>query len=431
VTNRPLRIVQVSATERGGGAEAVALGLHEGFRRRGHDATLLVGRGTGTGPGVRSFPRDLLTSALHALAGGVRVLERAGGLETYRYPAAARALRALPDADVIHLHNLHGGYFDLRLLGTLSRRVPVVLTLHDAWLLSGHCAHSLGCERWRTGCGACPDLGIYPAIRRDATAQNWQRKKQIFTRSRLHVATPSGWLAQRVRESMLGTATAELRVIPNGVDIAIFSPGDRADARRALGLPVTGPIVLAVGSAARENPFKDPATAEAAVVEAGTVLDRDIVFVRVAGDAHTARMGRTLIMDHPYQQDAERLALYYRAADVYVHAARADTFPTAVLEAMACGTPVVATDVGGIAEQLRSGPSDEAHDVHGGAGILTGPAAATEMAQAIATLLSDDALRAHLGRNAACIARRDYDREAQCAAYLDWYRSLAPDTIAP
>src|SRR5207249_2562667 len=117
------------------------------------------------------------------------------GREDFRFPGTRELLSLTPEPpDVFHAHNLHGGYFDLRLLPALSRRSPFVLTLHDAWLLSGHCAHSLDCERWLGGCGACPDLSLYPAVKRDATAQNWQQKRRIYADARLHVATPSRWL---------------------------------------------------------------------------------------------------------------------------------------------------------------------------------------------------------------------------------------------
>src|SRR4029079_4578923 len=85
------------------------------------------------------------------------------GLEDFDYPNSVELLRFLPQKpDLLHCHNLHGNYFDLRALAGLSRQIPTVLTLHDAWLLSGHCAHSFECERWTIGCGECPDLTIYP-----------------------------------------------------------------------------------------------------------------------------------------------------------------------------------------------------------------------------------------------------------------------------
>ena len=95
-------------------------------------------------------------------------------------------LDALPaPPDIIECHNLHGGYFDLRALPWLSRQAATVLVLHDAWLLSGHCAHSFDCDKWQTGCGACPDLSIEPALRRDGTAHNWTVKQGVYAQSRV------------------------------------------------------------------------------------------------------------------------------------------------------------------------------------------------------------------------------------------------------
>jgi len=247
---RPLRILQVSTLDRGGGAEQVAWNLHQAYRARGHDAWLAVGfkqssddrvltigqpslppigqsslppigrpplppMGRSSLPpigrsslppmGRSSLPRrgswawwcqglsnhlqpwdgrlrgvGRVRHYLRDLADGWEGLGRRVGLEDFRHPAS-RALLSLPPErpDIVQAHNLHGRYFDLRYLAPLSRQVPVVLTLHDAWLLSGNCAHSFACDRWLNGCGQCPDIGIYPGLPRDATAWNWRRKRAI------------------------------------------------------------------------------------------------------------------------------------------------------------------------------------------------------------------------------------------------------------
>jgi hypothetical protein len=81
-----------------------------------------------------------------------------------------RRVRADPP-DVIHAHNLRGGYFDLRALPELSRVAPLVLTMHDMWLITSHVAHSFECERWRTGCGECPISA--PTSHSRATEYKW------------------------------------------------------------------------------------------------------------------------------------------------------------------------------------------------------------------------------------------------------------------
>jgi glycosyltransferase involved in cell wall biosynthesis len=413
-------IAAVNASEQGGGAEAVARGLTEGLRGLGHEASLLVGRGAATGPHVHAFPDDAWTRLAHLLAGPGRLADRWSGLESYRYPATARMLRVLPgEPDLVHLHNLHGGYFDLRVLPALSRRIPVALTLHDAWLLSGHCAHSLGCERWRTGCGSCPDLDIYPAVRRDATARNWRRKRDIFRRARLHVATPSRWLADRVHASMLAPAVAELRVIPHGIDLAIFRPGDAGAARHRLGLDPDTPVLLFIGGATRGNPFRDRNAAEGAAVSAAERLGRDLTLLALGSDVPDRKIGRVAVRNLPFQPDPTVVAACHQAADLYLHPARADTFPSTVLEALACGTPVVATAVGGIPEQVRDvdGPGDAT-------GALVAPGDSQALSAALVRLLEDAALRRRLGDGAARDAAERFAAATQHRAYAAWFEEI-------
>jgi glycosyltransferase involved in cell wall biosynthesis len=430
VKRGPLVIVQVNTSASGGGAEAVARTLHHGLLELGHDARLLVGRGAASGAGVHGFPSDAGTRLAHMLAGPGRLVDRRLGLETYRYPATRRMLAALPHAtDVVHLHNLHGGYFDLRVLPALGRKVPVAVTLHDAWLLSGHCAHSLGCQRWRTGCGRCPDLDIYPAVRRDATAWNWRRKHDLFQRSRLHVAAPSAWLADKVRASMLAPALVDLRVIPNGVDLTVFRPGDRAAARARLGLEREARVLLFVGGRTRDNPFKDRGAAEQAAAAAAESLGRDLTMIVLGSAEPDRRIGRVSVRGVGFQADPDVVATHYRASDLYLHAARADTFPSSVLEAMACGIPVVATAVGGIAEQVRS-LTDPGAGASGAeaSGEPTGALAAAgephALAGALARLLADESLRHALGRSAARDAVARFDATRQVRAYEAWFQEI-------
>lgn len=426
----PLVIAQVNSSAEGGGAEAVARTLLRGFRDLGHEAFLLVGRDGADGSHVHTFPSDAGTRLAHLLAGPGRVIDRWRGLETYRYPASRRMLEALPRMpDLVHLHNLHGGYFDLRVLPELSRTLPVAVTLHDAWLLSGHCAHSMGCERWRTGCGSCPDLDIYPAVRRDATDTNWARKRDIFRRSRFHVATPSAWLADRVRASILAPAVKELRVIPNGIDLEIFRTGDRSRARRDLDLPRDAPVLLFVAGRTPDNPFKDRETAEAAAARAADVLERDATLIVLGATAPDRRVGRLVIRNVSFEPEPAGVSAWYRAADVYLHAARADTFPTAVLEALACGAPVVATAVGGVPEQIRGlslpgSVGSEGTGTEDATGVLVPPGDTDAMAGVLVHLLTDASTRRALGRNAAREAAARFDAARQVRTYEGWFREI-------
>jgi glycosyltransferase involved in cell wall biosynthesis len=320
-----------------------------------------------------------------------------------------------PSPQILHCHNLHSGYFDLRMLSLFSCQMPVVLTLHDAWLLSGHCSHSFACQRWKTGCGHCPDLTIPPSIWRDATAENWRRKQEIFAQSRLYIATPCHWLMKKVEESMLSPAVVDARVITNGVDLSIFHPADRQAARANLDIPQEARVLLTTGVMMRRNRWKDYATLKQAVTLAAKGLpEQDLLLLVLGEDAPPEQIDRVLIRYIGYQSDPRIVARYYQAADIYIHAARADTFPTSVLEAMACGTPVAATAVGGIPEQVEDMRT----------GFLVGMGDVRGLASRIAQLFSNEGMKRDMGWKAVERVRRYYNFDVQVAAYLDWYEEL-------
>ena len=378
-----MRILQISTADSAGGAEAVALALHRGLRERGHDATLAVGyrrtdeEGVVEIGGAGSRRRRALTDP------GVLV-DALRGREDFRFPASRRVLDLAPWApDVVHVHNLHGGYFDLGALPELARRARLVATLHDAWLLTGHCAHPLGSDGWLRGCGNCPHLDTYPPLLRDGTAFNLARKRSIYEQLRLTVVTPSRWLMDMVERSVLAPAAVRREVIPNGVDLSLFAPGER-DAHQGV------PVLVFVAQGGRANRLRDYPT----LAEALERIDRPVELVAL-GDPPV-----------PSEEVARRL----RTADLYVHPSRADTFPSGVLEALACGTPVVASRVGGIPEQV----SDET-------GVLVEPEDPGALARAIESLLDDPRRREAMGRAGTADARERFSLERQLDAYLELY----------
>ena len=158
------------------------------------------------------------------------------------------------------------------------------------------------------------------------------------------------------------SAIKEARVIPNGVDLSVFRPADKRSARAALGIPPDADVLL-VMTGHRGGMWRDHRTlVDAAGLIAARGSGRDIRIVVLGGDSGgdgvALRAAGANVLEVGFQASPIAVARYFQAADVYLHAARADTFPTVILEALACGTPVVATAVGGIPEQIRSAPID-------------------------------------------------------------------------
>ena len=212
----------MNTTDRAGGAEHSARMILDGFEALGTETHLAVGTKLTNDPRVIPLAasphldyRNSLRARKLAIAETRLRTEKWLGLEGFEHPHSRRVLElAGAKPDLILLINLHGNYFDLRVLPQLSRQAPVVARLCDSWLFTGHCACPPGCSRWETGCGACPDLSIPPAVIRDLTRMNWHRKRRILSASRLaddHSVT----LAARARSaSILAPAIKRLRSSP-------------------------------------------------------------------------------------------------------------------------------------------------------------------------------------------------------------------------
>jgi glycosyltransferase involved in cell wall biosynthesis len=342
-----------------------------------------------------------------------RLAELQFGIEDFNFPGSQSLLSLTPEPpDIVHCHNLHGGYFDLRVLSQMSHEVPVILNLRDEWLLTGHCAYTLDCTRWKSGCGKCPYLNTYPSIQRDRSEYNWRRKRNIYNEGYFYVTTPSQWLMNNVSESML--QGVKYRVIANGIDLTVFCCGDKYEARQKLNLPKDAKIILLTA----HSKFKDLATIEASIPKVHKHNDDGgLLYVCMGKVNNEKSIGHGRMIFPGFESDPSKMALYYRASDIFIHAAKAEAFGKTVAEAMACGTPVVATSVGGIPEQI----------VNGKTGFLTPACDAISMGHYVNLILDDPELQSRLSCEAAAYAQQHFDLNRQADEFIDWYGEVIDD----
>jgi glycosyltransferase involved in cell wall biosynthesis len=401
-----LSVVHFSTADTLGGSARSAYRIHSGLRARGHRSRMLVGIRASQDPDVDTVWRGELGRLANRLADEVT---RRTGHQYAFFPSTRRVLSHpwVREAAVIQLFNTHGGYFQTTMLRALSSRAPLVWRLSDMWPLTGHCAYSGGCERWRIGCGECPDLQTWPAIERDTTARLWRIKESVYRRSRITVVAPSSWTERLAKESPLLSRFRVVR-IPNGIDLGRFAPGERAAARAELGIEPRAKVVLFVAHGLDANERKGSDDAIAALNRLGK---KDVV-VLLAGDGGETWAARLSLQVRRlgFITDERRLAKVYAAGDVLLAPSRVEYLPNVVLEALASGLPVVATDAGGMRDAVR----------HMESGWLVPPGRTDLLAEGLARLLEDDALRAGMGE----AARRLAEREFSSAGELDRFESL-------
>lgn len=253
--------------------------------------------------------------------------------------------------DVIHIHNLHGYYVNIKMLFQYlaSQDIPVVWTLHDCWAMTGHCAHFsyIHCDKWVAGCHHCPQLRAYPkCYLLDRSARNYKEKKRLFTSvKRMTIATPSEWLAGIVRKSFLNRY--EVQVIPNGIDLNVFKPTP-SDFRERYGLE-NKKIVLEVSNVWIEKKgFSD-------VCKLSQMLDQGEFQVVMVGltEKQMNCVPKTIL---PIQRTSsmEELVQIYSAADIFINPSYEETMGMVTVEAMACGLPCIVYDQTAVPEVIDS-----------------------------------------------------------------------------
>lgn len=413
-----MSVVHVSVSDIRGGAAKAAFRLHEGLRKAGVSSSMVVAEKYSESEFVTVPVRDKigyyerrLTYRQLAARFWLYAPTRPSGLDLFTDPRVRRNRRLynkLPHADVTNLHWI-SHFVDLPTF--LSRsQVPVVWTLHDMNAFTGGCHYTLGCEKYQQQCGACPQLGS--ATSNDISRKIWLVKQEIYRQmanGKLHIVAPSNWLAGAAQRSPL-LHSMPISVIPNAVNTSVFRPYDRIEARSKLGIPLSPKIILfsadSIVSQRKGLRFLLPAL---------QAQDRssDILLVSLgAGKINNAWNTPTFSLG--YVADEHQIALAYSAADLFVVPSIEDNLPNTVMEAMACGIPVIGFDVGGIADMVRSGIS----------GQLVPAKDIRQLSEAISALLGNDPIRIEMAANSRRIALSEYGLQFQAEAYINLYHTL-------
>lgn len=390
---------------KGGAARAVSR-LHSGLLALGYDSRMLVGFAQGEeGARLRtvSHGRSVWKRGLYRATLG---FEKLSGLQYLTLEGWSEEVVRHPfvqHADVVHLHNVHGGYVSHTILPKLSHRVPVIWTLHDMWPLTGHCSFPLECERWRTGCGHCPLLSDYPALAFDTTALLWRVKRWLYGRSELTIVVLCRWMADRVRESPL-LGRFEVRLIPYGIDTNTFKAIPKTVAREQLGIPADAKVIMfaAVHLQERRKGFTYLSHALHRLRDSGY---RNLWVVTAgAGAPDSGKEPLPYPVRHLGNVTSDELMVAgYSAADLFVGPSLGELFGQVFAEAMACGTPCVAFNVMAAPEVIR----------HMETGYLAAYRDTEDLVNGLRLLLTNDRLRSSMSQRCRGAIEREFPLELE------------------
>lgn len=323
---------------------------------------------------------------------------------------AADVLRQIVPTDILNLHWIAGLFDYSDLFGQLPTGMPVVWTLHDMNPFTGGCHFDGHCGKYLERCGACPQLESSKL--RDLSSEIWRRKRRLFGRldsRRIQFATPSRWLAEEMKKSpVLGTFPVS--VLPYGTDTRTFQPRDQLMARDRFDIPREAKVVLFVAHVATEKRKGWDLFLKATEVFR---TDSEVFVVAVGYGSKNGDLGvRAKTIESVDNELA--MSFVYSAADVFVVPSLQDNFPNTALEALACGLPVVAFDVGGLPDMVRNNYT----------GVLVEAGNSRALGTAIGELLKDEGRRRQMSANCRRVAVEEYALEVQARRYVDLYAAL-------
>jgi len=331
-----MNILIIGTTDIVGGAARISWEIKTALEEKGHKVSMFVADKKSTDPNVHIIPRPKWRKILGFLLATEDLISTDWILKTKEFR----------EADIIHCHNLHGRFFNLKTLQKMSLLKPIVWTLHDAWATTPHCAHTFESEEMKYGLFACPSIDIPPRTLWNNDRNLATAKIRSYELSRLHLAIPSLWLKTRVEKTIL--KNQDIRHIPNGIDTSVFFPQDKTEARQKLGLPLDKKIILFLADDARKNIWKGWEYTAEVIKKFKDQTDTLFVSVGNRGEYPDENNVRNI----GQISDGKVLAQYYSAADVLLFTSIAENFPLVTLEAMACGLPIISFDVGGVKEAV-------------------------------------------------------------------------------
>lgn len=344
------KVLHINTMDIGGGAARIAYDLNEGINKYYGDkfeSTLLVGRRKDY---ENSNIIDFGISKNEINFNGV--LTRLFGMDSVFSKTFSKNFTKefINQYDIIHIHNIHGYFFDIKLIELLKDK-RVVWTFHDMWPITGHCAYSYECEKWKQECYRCELKKEYPKVYLDTSKKMYRMKKDIFNQlDNLTIVTPSQWLANEVKQSFL--KYKEIIVINNGIDTRYFYPRNKIEMKKKYNINVQKKALLFLAADINDNRkgFRY-------LIEALNMLenpeDYTLISVGCKIDRQSIKIDEKFeVIELGYIKDKNKLSEIYSASDCFIIPSLADNYPCTIQEAIICGIPCIGFDVGGIPELI-------------------------------------------------------------------------------
>ncbi|MBE8998644.1 MULTISPECIES: glycosyltransferase family 4 protein [unclassified Nostoc] len=403
-----MNVLHINQSDIGGGAAIAGYRLHQGLLQQGVNSKLLVGKvktdsSLVAAVGHKYRVENQLLRLTRRL--GLNYLHLLSTFDIWKHDFYEQA-------DIINFHNLHTGYFNYLGIPGLTKSKPAIFTLHDMWSFTGHCAYSYDCDRWQQGCGQCPYPETYPEIARDNTRLEWQLKDWVYSKSNLTIVTPSQWLTEQAKKSILNRFS--IYHIPYGLNTDAYQPLEKDKCKNILGIPADKKVIMFCADGLEDSRKGGDLLVQAIQTLPKALKAETLLLTLGSGGEKVLEVVGIPTLNLGYVSGDRMKSIAYSAADVFIFPTRADNLPLVLQESMACGTPMVSFKVGGVPDLVRPGIT----------GYLAQPEDTQDFCNGIVQLLVDREQLHKMSENCRAIALQEYTLELQTKRYIELYQQV-------
>lgn len=421
-----MKIVILSTFEIKGGAAIACNRLMQALQKAGVDVKLVV--------------RDKVTNDVNVISTGESFIKRKfdflkfawerfiifihnkfdrSNLFTVSVANTGRNLLKLPEiqeADVINLHWINQGFLSLKdICQLIDTGKPIVWTMHDQWSYTGICHYVGNCTNYKAECRGC--FFLKNTSKKDLSTKIFSKKKNIYSKAgKFNFVGCSKWIANCARESALVSENIMITSIPNPIDIHVYKPCSKAMARNIFNLPQDKKLILfgAVKVTDERKGLKFFIDACNELFEHYRLVKENIGIVIFGKEISALKdLFSFPVYGIDYLTNSQDIVMLYNSADIFVTASLEDNLPNTIMESMACGTPCVGFNVGGIPEMID----------HKENGYVANYKDSKDLATGISWLLQEADYNS-LSENARKKVLEHYCEDVVAKQYIELYKSI-------
>ncbi|HTA83574.1 MAG TPA: glycosyltransferase [Bacteroidia bacterium] len=419
-----MNILLVSTYDKGGAAKA-CMRLHEGLLRQGISAWLLILFSKNEYPenrNIRIFSKEFpyvyknpgVLKRIAIKAGMGKATEKVrreiethtpATLEAFSEPYSSYDFTQHPwykEANIIHLH-WSAGFLDYSFFH--KNHKPIIWTLHDMNPFTGGCHYSDHCNKFIESCSYCHYLKKTSDPAYTNKLHNY-KSKYLKQSSPLHIVPLSNWMADCAKKSSLFGAYKQT-IIPNGINSNIFKPYPKQEARKELGIPPDKKVLVFV---AERIDNKRKGNKYIMEVSEGLVGSSNVIICGVGKPSDSSARANLISLGEI--QNEETLAKIYSAADALLIPSIEDNLPNTALEAILCGTPLIAFPVGGLPDIIS----------HGNNGLICSNISSQSLIECINAFLQNGISLSSGSIRENAVAK--YDLPVSAKRYVSLYQSM-------